>query len=433
MRIRHCALEVSRVILSLVFIGSGLLKAIDPAGTASKVSEYFAVVLGISTSLIVNLSKAIAVGLIGLEFVLGTLMLVGIYRRICSRTILLFMLSMTVLTGYMAASGAVPDCGCFGDAIRLMPWQTFVKNLVLLPMSFFVMRGARRLSHLYTKRERWIPALLALLGISYFIYESYTDMPYKDFRAYKVGYNLPKRMQEADSAMQAELADGTRYVYTRGGERREFMMNEIPTDTTWHYESMIQPTHLATEPLVYNFELITSEGEDITDDILSDAHGVLLLCSPSWTTASQDKIDVYNELYRYAKEHGYRFYSASPSHADAEAEWRYQTGADYPNLFLDATTIKTISRSNPVLLILRSGTIVDKVPASRLPEVSEVPSFIKSRFADGAYTRPYSTRMILIGVWGLFVVYGVGRRLLRRLRVKLYLKAKAKRRAIELN
>ncbi len=230
MILRYWWLELMRVILALTLVVSGVVKAIDPMGTISKVAEYQSSIFGVTSPTLLGLSTLMAVLLITLEFSVGAWLLAGIYRRLAARLCLVLILTMTILTGYIYFSGVSIDCGCFGEAIKLTAGETFLKNLLLLPMAYILMRRARKLRHLYSRRERWIPMFLATGGILYAIYESYTDLPYRDFLPYKVGVNLPQSIEASETEMQALLSEHTRYIYTSAmGESRRLEWIVSPT------------------------------------------------------------------------------------------------------------------------------------------------------------------------------------------------------------
>ncbi len=380
----------------------------------------------IDSSWLSSLSPLFAFGLIALEFLLGVFMLVGIYRRLTSRVMFLTMFVMTVLTGYIYVSGQILDCGCFGDVIRLTPQETFVKNLLLLPLSFFVMRGARKLEHLYSRRERWIPAILALGGIGIFQYWNYRDLPYYDLLPYRVGYDIREQVYKADSAFMAHIERETRYIYEHDGQEREFSLHELP-DSSWSYVKMTQPQDLDLLKSDYNFHIFTPYGEEITDEILNNDRGVLLLCSPSWKQADQSSIDVINEMHRYAEQSGYALYGVSASLADEEGEWRYQTGATYPSLFLDVATIRVLTRSNPGLIFMRSGKILDKVPPTRMPDIEHIPEFVEDRMLGQVQSSPDRWHTLPLVLLVGFVLYGIIRRSLRHILALRYLEVKRRR------
>ena len=139
--LRHTIAECARLIVGLTFVASGLLKAVDPVGTALKITEYLAPVFAF-TGHSHSLALALSFVLCGGEFILGAFLLAGSYRRVCARFAFVFMILMTLVTGYILIADPVSDCGCFGDALHLTNLQTFLKNLVLLPLSYLVLRDA---------------------------------------------------------------------------------------------------------------------------------------------------------------------------------------------------------------------------------------------------------------------------------------------------
>ena len=153
--VRHTLAEVARVIVGLVFVGSGLLKAVDPVGTALKISQYLTPILSPAAAGAETITLALSFVLCGSEFLLGAFLLMGVYRKFCARLSVLFMLVMTAVTLYTLIANPISDCGCFGDAIQLTHLESFLKNVVLLPLSILVLRDARALRHLYSRRERW--------------------------------------------------------------------------------------------------------------------------------------------------------------------------------------------------------------------------------------------------------------------------------------
>lgn len=419
MRWRAILTELARIIIGVTFALSGFLKAIDPIGTKLKVDEFLNAFSSWGLSQLHTVSMAIAIILIATEFCIGSFLLMGIYRRLSSRLALVMMFFFTATTGYNLATGAVADCGCFGDALHLDPLETFLKNLILLPITLGLAIRPQQIKHLYSYREQWIPALLAVVGISYFIYANITTLPYIDFRPYRIGYNVRERMHREDSAYQADLAKHTRYVYERNGSKQAFTVDSLP-DSTWSYVETLQPQELLDKPLKYNLLLLSPEGSDVTEEILTDTAGVFLLISPDWTKARQTNYTAINALYRTLMERGLKFYSVSPNSSDSEQLWRYQTGAEYPSLFMDATTVKTVIRSNPGLVFLKDGVIRDKLPSQYFPDDDHIATFIESRLSGAEAYHPGSLRLAPLALWTVLLAIGMLRRWLRHLRVAIY-------------
>lgn len=422
MKIKALLIELGRIIIGLTFALSGFLKAIDPVGVGIKVHDFQAQVFGISHPTLIGLSEPIAYLLVTLEFCIGAFLLMGIYRRLASRLAALMLLFFTIVTGYSYFTGTMPDCGCFGDAIKLTASQTFYKNLLLLPIAILLARYAQEIKHLYSLREQWIPAALSIVGISVFVYTNAQTLPFIDFRPYRVGTNVRERILLSDSLYQEAIRANTRYIYEKDGKRHSFAVDSLP-DESWSYVEMIQDEQLLITP-PQSLLILTPEGEDKTEEILSDTTGVFLFLSPDWKRASQEKYEVINELYRYLQPKGIKMYSVSPTIADNAAEWFYRTGAEYPRLFIDATTIKTMIRSNPGLVILKNGVVVDKLSSRDFPDSPEIANFVSSRLEEGQHVAPSIYRIVLLLLWGVLLLIGIVRRVLRRGRVAMYLRSK---------
>ena len=208
--LRHTCAEIARVLIGLTLVLSGGLKAVDPIGSALKIGEYLAPVLDERWAYSATVALGLSFLLCAAEFLLGAFLLMGIYRQVSARLTFVFLLGMTLITTYILIANPISDCGCFGDALHLTNLETFLKNLFLLPLSFLILRDARSLRHLYSRRERWLPGILAVVGIIFFMEENYRHLPLFDFRPYRVGTDLREAIAREDSTMQAGLLATTR-------------------------------------------------------------------------------------------------------------------------------------------------------------------------------------------------------------------------------
>ena len=321
---KKLTVNVCRLVLAVTFILSGFVKAVDPLGTQYKIDDYLgAMHLG---GLLPDLaSLGASVVLAAVEFCLGIFLLFAIQRRLTSRCILLMMVVMTALTLWLALANPISDCGCFGDAIVLTNWQTFWKNVVLLTCAVIVARWPQEMFRFVTRSNQWIVINYSMVFIVSMALWSLYYLPMFDFRPYHIGTDLRQQWQRT--------MDG--------------------------------------EDLPYADFFIESSDGDITEQVLADSSYTFLLISPYLEQADDSRLDLINQLYEYAQEHDYVFYCLTASSAKPIRIWRDITGAEYPFCQTDGTTLKTIIRSNPGLLLLKDGVIIRKWSHNDLPELSE--------------------------------------------------------------
>lgn len=357
--------ELSRLLIGVVFIFSGFVKAVDPMGGAIKISEYLT---SFGLDKLEPLSVLFSFNLSAIEFTLGVCMLLGAYRRYSSFWVLFFMSFMTLLTFYLALFNPVSDCGCFGDALVISNWETFFKNVVLLIASVVTFKYNQRLYPFYTYRVYWFIALYAYLLCFAFALYNYNHLPIIDFRPYKIGANIPKMMEIPEGAP----ADEYRYtlVYEKDGVKKEFSLEDYPeNDSSWTFvETKAELIKKGYQPLILDFNLYNTEGKEVTDDIIHNPGLVFLLISPDLKEADDDRIDAMGDVYDYALENDLLFYCVTGSSAEAIAYWKDHTGAEYPYLLADEVLLKTIIRSNPGLILLQGGTILEKWHYNNLPD-----------------------------------------------------------------
>ena len=320
---RKVLVNICRFVLALTFILSGFVKAVDPMGTQYKLNDYLrAMHLG---ALVPDFAlTAGAVLLAALEFCLGVFLLFAIHRRLVSRLTLIMMVVMTALTVWIYWTDPVSDCGCFGDAIVLTNGQTLMKNLVLLACAIVVTCWPLDMLRFISRTNQWIVMnytgvfILAVAG--YALY----DLPQFDFRPYHIGTNLRQGWQEMMEGKESPYAE---FFIERAGD-----------------------------------------GEDLTEEILNDEGYTFLLVAPHLEDADDSQLDLINQTYEYAEDNGYPFYCLTASGEKGISRWRDITGAEYPFALTDETTLKTVIRSNPGLLLLKDGTIIRKWSHNKLPD-----------------------------------------------------------------
>jgi len=364
------ALNACSVLLGVVFVFSGFVKAVDPLGTCYKIQDYLTAFgwIGLVPE---KLPLLMSVALSALEFCVGIMLLLRVRRRIASSLALLLMVIMTPLTLYLAITNPVSDCGCFGDALVLTNWETFFKNVILLSAAIVVFIGHKQLSRLVSYKTDWMISLYSLVFIVLLAFYCLNHLPILDFRPYHIGANIPEGMEIPEGAKQSVY--NTRFVMEKDGVQKEFNLENYP-DSTWTFvEAKSILIEQGYEPPIHDFSLISVEtGDDLTDDILASEGYTFLLVAYRLDLADDSYIDLINQVYDYSIENGYAFYAVTSS-LDSDIEiWRDRTGAEYQFLVADDIMLKTVVRSNPGLLLLKKGTILNKWADEDIPDEYEL-------------------------------------------------------------
>ena len=352
--------------LAALFIFSGFVKAVDPLGSFYKIQDYLTA-FGIISWFPAYLPLLFAIVLSSAEFCVGVFLFFGVRRKIASTLALLLMSVMTPLTLYLALANPVSDCGCFGDAWVLTNWQTFGKNIVLLVAAIAVFRDRKLMFRFVTLKIEWMVSLYTLLFVFALSFYCLEYLPVLDFRPYKIGTNIKAGMEIPEGAKPSVFE--SRFVLEKDGRRQEFTLDNYP-DSTWSFvETRTVLKEKGYEPPIHDFSMISlGKGEDITDSVLSDKGYAFLLVAHRIEEADDSNIDLINEIYDYSAEHGYGFYALTSSPDEEIGMWRERTGAEYPFCQMDDITLKTIIRSNPGLLLIKDGTILNKWSDNQLPD-----------------------------------------------------------------
>lgn len=370
--------EISRVVLGVTFIFSGFVKAVDPFGTAYKITDYLS---AFNLSSLSFLSLPGSVFLCGLEFAMGACMLFGLYRKWNSRLMLLVMSFMTLLTLYLAITDPVEDCGCFGDFLIISNWQTFYKNIVLLICSIIVFVYPERISNIFTGKSYWLAFLYIFVFIGLFVFYNYLYDPVFDFRPYKVGANIAE-LKNIDEGKGRE--EQVVLVYEKDGVEKEFTEENYPwEDSTWTFVRMDSKTIKEGEVspikdfVINKLELNASRTEivaqeDITEAVLSDSNYVFLMVSPLLEDINISYLSSFEDIEAYATDNGYRFYCLTSSTTDGIIEWADVNTINFDFCTMDERTLKTIIRSNPGLILLKDGVVVNKWADIAVPSESEL-------------------------------------------------------------
>ncbi|MEL4308165.1 BT_3928 family protein [Joostella sp. CR20] len=345
---------IARIFVGVLFIISGLIKLNDPVGFSFKLEEYFSPSV-LNLDFLTPYALAIAIFLVIFETVLGVMLLVGFKRKFTVWSLLLMIVFFTFLTFYSAYFNKVTDCGCFGDAIKLTPWESFSKDVVLLLLIlilFFKKEYINKFSF------AGFATFLALIFSAGYVYYVYNHLPVVDFRPYKIGANILEGMEVPEGAPEAVYqydwkfkVDGEEKIISTEGDYPTVDGEFVDVQTT-----LVQKGY---EPPIHDFTM-ELDGTDYTAEILSWDR-VMVVVSRNIEEANTNGLEAVAEVEREAKSKGYKVIGLSASNVEQLAPFKSKYNLDIDFYFCDLTTVKTIVRSNPALLELEKGTITQKL------------------------------------------------------------------------
>ena len=375
-RAKAVALYVARTVVGLTFILSGLVKAIDPLGTQYKIQDYLAAIPP-SLSLPDMLTLLMSVSLSMVEFTLGAFMLTAISRRLTARLTLLFMVVMTAVTVWIYIADPVKDCGCFGDALTLTNLETLLKNIVLLALAALVAWRPTHIGRLMSRSNQMLLGQMLMVTPVALSFWCLYDLPLIDFRPYHIGADIKAGMEIPEGAEQPVF--DTTFIMEKDGERREFTLDNYP-DSTWTFvDSKTVTVKEGYVPPIHDFSITAADGEDITDMVLGREGYTFLLISPDLDKADDQNFGDIDQIYEFCQDNSIPFYCLTASTEKSQQHWQNITGAEYLFCMTDATTLKTMIRSNPGLMLLEKGVVRGKWSHNRLPETTELETMLKAR------------------------------------------------------
>lgn len=356
--------QIARVLTGLLFAFSGFVKGIDPMGTAFKFGDYF---IAFRFGFLDDLALPLSVLLCLLEFVTGMMLLSGTLVKPASWMAAIFMAIFTPLTLVLALWNPVSDCGCFGDAIILTNWQTFIKNIIIaVPVAFVFLRRNDETGVMPLKAGLNFTIAFIFLFLL-FIRINIAWLPVIDFRPYKVGTNLAEAMTVPHDA-EPDKYD-IRFIYEKDGVQKEFTLNDYPADdTAWKFVD--QKSVLISKgyvPPIHDFTLITAEGVDMTEQITRHQGDILLMVARRLEESDRDGLLKGYNLGMELQKRGAGFFIVTATAPDEAAP--LVTG--FNALYADETTLKTIIRSDPGFVLLHNGTVAAKWSYHNLPDKKE--------------------------------------------------------------
>lgn len=349
--------QISRVLVGVLFIISGLIKLNDPVGFSFKLEEYFGANV-LNLEFLIPFALAIAVGVVIFEVVLGVMLLVGFKRRFTTWSLLLMIGFFTFLTFYSAYFNKVTDCGCFGDALKLTPWESFSKDVVLSILIIILFFNKHYINPIFGKVAVNATVIASVAMCAIFGYSVLNHLPAIDFRAYKIGTNIQEGMAIPEGAPRSEYE--MVFIYKINGVEKEFTdkeLDKIPADAEFidRKDKIVKQGYV---PPIHDFT-IEKDGQDFTEPMLAEPK-LIMLISYDLNKASDEGLDKLEAFSKQAQAKGYKVIGMTSSAEDVIMKKKLDHKLTFDYYFCDATTLKTIERANPSIVILKKGTIVQK-------------------------------------------------------------------------
>lgn len=376
------ALSITRFIVGVLFIISGLVKANDPLGLSYKMQEFFELWNGELASssffarkafiglfeFLHGQSLALSVGMITLEIVAGAALLLGWMRNFILWLLLILIVFFTFLTGYAYLSGKFTNCGCFGDCLPITPLASFLKDIALLVLIGILLAGRRQLKPVLRPATRTavVAAVLLLsLGLQWYVLQY---LPLADCLPFRREASIPQGMKPPPGSVTDSFA--IRFLYEKGGKRYSFSMEELPDDIgTYKYldreDRLVRKGN--AEPAIKGFSLSGGSGADSTTEVLQQPAAVLVFAQQ---LRQPDLKNGLAALAAAAQKRGLPVYLATPSATQAAADLGSAIPAGLQLFNTDFTIVRTAARTNPTVYFLRAGTVAKKYSGKRIGQAA---------------------------------------------------------------
>ena len=362
-------IKLIRIFTGLVFIFSSTVKGIDPIGTAYRVEDYL-LVYGWTSML--DYALLLGVFLIIVEFLIGFALVFRLKSNIAGLGVLLIMAVFTIITYLDARYNMVPDCGCFGDAVKLTNWQTFYKNIFLIVLALIIFIYRKRMKIKMPCRIQWVMLVIFVGLYTGFVIHSYQHLPVMDFRDWKVGND-----------MKAEGLDlvktYVKYQNTETGEEQEFLSPDYPwSDSVWmsQWSFVSQRIDDSQRILKHGVMLEDVEGNDWTMDIIENPEFQLILVSWDLQEASSSGLSSLRKVIDETNELNIPIVLITSSTNDVIEKYLKEYQLDVETLFADDIELKAMIRSNPGLVFMHNGIVLQKWGFRNFPDKTELETYL---------------------------------------------------------
>jgi uncharacterized membrane protein YphA (DoxX/SURF4 family) len=375
---KKIALNFSRIFVGVLFIFSGLIKANDPLGFGYKLQEYFDV---FHMSFLGGMATGIAILLCVFEIVLGALLLFGFWKKQVTGGLLAVIIFFTFLTFVSAAFKVVTSCGCFGDAIPLTPWQSFSKDIVLLILIIYLFIHKDLIQPITnnSKVQQGLFAFVLLVSVLFSVF-TYSCLPVLDFLPYKIGASIPELMKIPAGKTGDEYGIIYNLKNKQSGEKKrmtdkEYLKTEIWKDENW--EIVGNPDQVLVkkgyEPKIKDLKITDGSGTDYTKELIENPYYNLVIVAYNLDDANEKAIAELNALtLNAADQFNIRTVLLTSNSASDATLFSKRMKLLAEVFYADAVPLKSMVRSNPGVLLLKNGVIVNKWHYNTVPSFDKL-------------------------------------------------------------
>ncbi len=375
--------SICRVLVGLVFVLSGFVKAVDPLGSMHKFNDYL-IAFGLDEFSYISLPLSFILST--LEFIVGLGLVFNLKPKLSILGAILFMLMFTPLTLYLAITNAVSDCGCFGDFIRFTNWETFWKNIIITFFILILFFLRNKFEPRVSSRGQWALITVFIILISGFELYNYKHLPVFDFRPYKEGVYIPDNMIIPEGAPKDSMI--TYLYYKKNGETKEFTSENYPwEDTTWTWvDTKTIKVKDGYKPPIHDLNIIElyidknkiDNPNDILENILKDKAYSMFIIAYDLSKTDIKGFKKFEKLHKYLTKNNIKTYCLTASSFDDVLKFEKQLKYSLNYYTTDGITLKTIIRANPGLMIIKEGKIIKKWHYVDMPTESKISKIINS-------------------------------------------------------
>jgi uncharacterized membrane protein YphA (DoxX/SURF4 family) len=348
--------HLSRVFVGVLFVISGFIKLNDPLGFSYKLQEYFGADV-LNLEFLIPYALLFSVFVVVFEVVLGVFLIIGYKSKFTVYSLLAMIVFFTFLTFYSAYFDKVKDCGCFGDALKLTPWESFTKDVILLIFILILVYGLKHIKPIFKSLLNTVVALLSFIVSLWFGYHVLMHLPSIDFRAYAIGKNIQEQMVIPEDAPKPILE--YTWMFNVNGEEQEFVTNGSYPAVDGEYIGVETKTiDEGYIPPIQDFS-IESDDEDLTTYFLANEK-LVIVAIYNISSAEEDGVVKLKSFTDRAINAGYTVIGLTSSGEAEKLKVKTQYNLDFDFFLCDEKVIKTIVRANPGVVILSKGTVVNK-------------------------------------------------------------------------